>query len=264
MAKASSRKGTRVSLDLIDEPVGRIRLDISDDGIQELADSIRTIGQLQPILLRPVGDRFEIVFGHRRFLACRSLGKKKIDAGWMDLDDVQVALMRATENVGREDISLIEEAAVYLDLMETHKLTVDEISRRMGKSVGIVKRRMDLLKMPPCLQKAIHSKQINYSVGEELWSLGELGKIEYYLGFAIDHGATKSVVRMWVQDEKKKARLKDGAGAGGDSLENPMQARPVYVACDVCGGAMEVGTETVIRTCEVCTKAIKQAVEVEV
>jgi len=261
MGKASSRKGTAVSLDLIDEPVGRIRLDISEEGIQELADSIASIGQLQPILLRPVGDRFEIVFGHRRFLACRSLGKKKIDASWTELDDVQVALMRATENVSRQDVSLIEEAAVYLDLIETHKLTVDEISRRMGKSVGIVKRRMDLLKMPPCLQKAIHSKQINYSVAEELWSLGELGKIEYYLGFAIDHGATKAVVRMWVQDERKKLRHQDGAGGEGDSLANPMQTRPVYVACDLCLEAMEVGSEKILRVCGACTKLIEKAVE---
>jgi len=261
MVKASSRKGTRVSLDLIDEPAGRIRLDISEDGIQELADSIKMIGQLQPILLRPVGDRFEIVFGHRRFLACRSLGKKKIDAAWMELDDVQVALMRATENVGREDISLIEEGAVYLDLMETHKLTVDEISRRMGKSVGIVKRRMDLLKMPPCLQKAIHSKQINYGVAEELWSLGDIGKIDYYLAFAVEHGATVLVVRAWVQDEKKKMRTQAGDVGGGDSLANPMQGRPVYVACDVCLGSMEVGQETIIRACGACTKLIEKAVE---
>jgi len=261
MAKVSSRKATEVSLDLIDEPVGRIRLEISKEGIQELADSIASIGQLQPILVRPVGDRREIVFGHRRFLAVRSLGRKKIDAVVRELDDVQVALMRATENVVSERLTPIEEAAVYVDLRDTHKLTVQDIARRMGKSVGVVKRRMDLLNMPPCLQKAIHAKQISYTVAEELWSLGELDRIEYYLGFAIDHGATKAVVRAWVQDERKKLRHQDPASGGGDSLANPMQARPVYVACDVCLGSMELGTETVLRACEVCIKTIEKAVK---
>jgi len=263
VAKALSRTGKSVNLELIDEPAGRIRLEISEEGIQELANSIDSIGQLQPILLRPVGDRLEIVFGHRRFLAHRRLGRKKIDAIVRELDDVEVALMRATENVVSLRLSPIEEAAVYVDLRDTHKLTLDDIAGRMGKSVGVIKRRMDLLKMPPCLQKAIHSKGINYGVAEELWSLGDLAKIEYFLQFAVEHGATVLVVRAWVQDEKKKMRLKDSDVEGGESLANPMQTRPVYVPCDLCLGSMEIGTETVIRACEGCTKAIKKAVGVE-
>lgn len=263
MAKALSPKGKSVNLDLIDEPAGRVRLEISKEGIQELADSIRSIGQLQPILLRPVGERLEIVFGHRRFLATRLLERKKIDAVVRELNDVEVALMRATENVVSLRLSPIEEAAVYVDLRDTHKLTVDDIAGRMGKTVGVIKRRMDLLKMPECLQKAIHYKGISYGVAEELWSLGDLAKIEYFLQFAVEHGATVLVVRGWVQDEKKKMRLKDGDIGGSDSLANPMQSRPVYVPCDLCLGSMEIGSETVIRACVVCTKAIKKATESE-
>lgn len=260
MAKDSLDKIERVALELIDEPVGRIRLDISDEGVRELAESIEGLGQLQAILLRKAGSRFEVVFGHRRYLAVKRLGRDAINAVVKELDDIQVALMRATENIARDNLSPIEEGAIYLDLRETHKLTVEEISRRMRKSIGIVKRRMDLLKMPPCLQQAIHLKQITYSVAEELWSLSELGKIEYYLGFAVDHGATTGVVRGWVQDEKKKGRLRDGDAGPGDSLANPMASRPVYVPCDLCLGSMEIGQETVIRACGTCVGAIKKAI----
>ena len=259
MEKASKGKTGRINLSLIDEPAGQIRMEISSGGIQELVNSIREVGLLQPILLRPVKDRLEIVFGHRRFLATRLLGRDKIDAVVRKLSNAEVAIMRATENIVSERLTPIEEAAAYVDLKDTHKLTVQEISKRMGKSVGVVKRRMDLLSMPPCLQKAIHARQISYSVAEELWSLGDLGKIEYYLGFAVDHGATKAVVRAWVQDEKKKLRHRDPASAESSPLANPMQPRPVYVACDVCLQSMELGTETVIRACEVCTKAITKA-----
>ncbi len=259
MAKVFKQVGKSVSLELIDEPAGRIRLEISEEGIRELADSIDSVGQLQPILLRPVGDRLEIVFGHRRFLATRLLKRKKIDATVRELDDVEVALMRATENVVSLRLSPIEEAAVYVDLRDTHKLAVEDIAKRMGKSVGVVKRRMDLLKMPDCLQKAVHFKQIGYSVAEELWSLGDLGKIEYYLGFAADHGATQAVVRTWVQDEKKKERTKAAGTEVGDSLAYPMQSKPVYVACDLCLGSMEIGSETVFRACGGCVKLLKEA-----
>jgi len=259
MAKVSKTKGGMIPLEGIDEPAGIIRIEISDEGIDELANSIQSIGQLQAILLRPVGDRLEIVFGHRRFLAIKKLGYAKIRAEVKDLSDVEVALMRATENIVALRLSPIEEGAVYVDLLDNHKLSLDEVGKRMGKSIGVVKRRMDLLKMPACLQKAIHSKKINYGVAEELWALGDIGKIEYYLQFAVEHGATVLVVRQWVQDEKKKMRTQERDVGGSDSLANPMQRRPVFVPCDVCLEAMEVGTETVIRACEVCTKAISKA-----
>jgi len=263
MAKALKVTVKEIALDLIDEPYGRIRLEIDPESIADLAANIAEVGLLQPIIIRRSGERFEIVAGHRRYLAFQLLKKKKIPAIVRDLDDVACALARASENLGRVDLSPIEEAAIYSELRDEHKLTIDEIADRMGKTTGVVKRRLDLLKMPDCLQKAIHFKQIKYSVAEVLWSLGDLAKIEYFLQFAVEHGATRVVVSAWVQDEKKKMRLKDSTGEGSGSLANPMTARPVYVPCDLCLGSMEIGTETVIRACEGCTKAIKKAVESE-
>ena len=263
MAKTSRVTVKEVALDLIDEPHGRIRLEVDPESIADLAANIAEVGLLQPIIIRRNKERFEIVAGHRRYLAFQLLKKNRIPAIVRDLDDVACALARASENLGRVDLSPIEEAAIYSELRDEHKLTIDEIGGRMGKTLGVVKRRLDLMKMPDCLQKAIHYKGVNCSVAEELWSLGDLAKIEYFLVFAVEHGATKAVVRGWVQDEKKKMRTKDNAGEEGDSLANPMQTRPVYVACDLCLGSMEIGTETVIRACGVCTKAIKKAVEVE-
>lgn len=260
MTKALKVVVKEIALDLIDEPQGRIRLDIDQDAVAELAANIAEVGLLQPIIVRKSGERFEIVAGHRRYLAFNVLKRKKIPAMVRDLDDVSCALARASENLGRVDLSPIEEAAIYCELRDEHKLTVDRISERMGKSIGVVKRRLDLLKMPACLQKAIHSKQIKYGVAEELWSLGDIGKIDYFLAFAVEHGATVLVVRGWVQDEKKKMRTKGRDVEGSDSLANPMESRPVYVPCDVCLGSMELGKETVVRACEVCTKAIKKAV----
>jgi len=254
-------KERQVGIGLIDEPAGIIRMEIDPEEIEKLSQSIRAIGQLQAILVRPVGDRFEIVFGHRRFLACQKIGLAKIRAMVKDLDDVTTALMRATENVERKDISPLEEAAVYQDLYENHGMTVDQIAERMGKSGGVIKRRLDLLRMPPCLQKAVHKKEIGYSVAEELWSLGELADIEYFLGFAVDHGATKEVVRQWVKDKKDERRRAKSAGGGGRLEFSPMQERPSYTACDTCLNPMEIGSETILRVCPVCAKVIESALK---
>jgi len=245
-----------IEMGLIDEPDGVIRLEINPDTILELSESIKAIGLLQPILLRPKGKRYEIVYGHRRFLATQRIGSARILASIKELDDQTTALMRATENIEREDISAIEEAAVYKDLMETGGLTIEQISSRMGKSVGIIKRRLDLLKMPPCLQKAVHLKQIGYSIAEELWRLGNLGEIEYLLGYAVYHGATQSVVRIWVKDKLDERRREKSGNEPGRGAISPLATRPVYVACDSCSNPMEIGQETVLRCCKVCTEAI--------
>jgi len=246
---------------LVDEPTGVIRLEVDQDQVKRLADSINALGLLQAIMVRPVKDRFEIIYGHRRFLACRLLGMSKIRATVKDLTDVQSAMMRATENVERVDISPIEEAAVYQDLVETHQLNLDEIAQMMGKSSSIIRRRLDLLRMPECLQIAIHKKKIPYSIGEVLWQLQDKGTIEYFLEFAIENGASRSTVELWVKDELVKRRRADNTGEGGRGGFSPMEQKPIYVACDLCEQAMALGEEEVIRACPACTGSIKEALK---
>jgi len=261
MAKPSKATARKIALDQIDEPKGVIRLDIDPIELEDLAESIREVGLLQPIIVRPDAERFEIVFGHRRFLAHKILEARKIDCIIRDLSDVECALARASENLQRVGLSPVEEAAIYADLRDNHGLTYDQISKRMGKSPGVVRRRLDLLKMPPQLQQAVHKKAISYSVAEELWSLGDNSAIDYYLGFAIDNGATQTVVRSWVKDWKDRKRREGSGAAEGGEVVSPSEPRPVYVPCDVCLEPMELGKETVIRSCLNCTKLIRDALK---
>jgi len=263
MAKVSGPNAKRIPMDKIHEPGAVVRMDIDAEEIEKLADNIAEIGLLQAIMVRAVGGHFEIIDGHRRYLAHRLLERKTIDCSVVKMDDVECAVARGCANVWRLDITPIEEAAIYADLRDNHLLTIDQISKRMSKSAGIIKRRLDLLKMPSQLQKAVHIKAINYSVAEELWSLGDNSAIDYFLGYAVDHGATQAVVRGWVKDWKDEQRRKQsGTGGGGGDIA-PMETRPVYVPCDLCLQSMELGSETLFRTCRKCTKLITNAVKGE-
>lgn len=259
MPKVSEGKLKRIRLDEIDEPSGVVRLEIDPDEVADLGANIKEVGLLQPILVRPVGDRFEIVAGHRRYLAVRGLGWKEIRCIIRRIDDIQCALARASENLRRVDLSPIEEAAIYSDLLDNHKLTYDQIGKRMGKTAGVVKRRLDLLRMPPQLQKAIHKKQISYGVAEELWSLQDIGAIDYYLGFAIDHGVTVAVARDWVKDWKAAKRREASDVEGGGEPQSPAEVRPTYLPCDICHGPEDVMKMSTVHCCEVCGKKLKAA-----
>jgi len=208
-------------------------------------------------LLRKDNDRFEIVAGHCRFLAHKQLGLSSINAVVRVLTDQQAAVSRATENLQRADLSPIEEAAIFQDLIESHGMSLEQIGKKVGKSPGLVKRRMDLLKMPPQLQKSVHKGQISISVAEELWPISDMATLDYYLGFAIEGGCTAAVARQWCKDWKDSLRRQNsGTGEGGQILA-PNEPRPIYVSCDLCTGPMEIGQETVFRTCPACTKTIK-------
>lgn len=259
MAKKTIEGSTReIDLILIDEPDGMSRFEIDHDYIDELAQSISEVGLLQPILLAIQGDRFEIVAGHCRYLAHRKAGLPKIRAQVRKMTRQQIVIARATENLTRKNLSPLEEAQTYFDLVNTESMTIADIARKVGKSPGLVKRRMDLLRMQPCLRDAVHKKQITISVAEELWPITDVPTLEYYLSFALDGGCTSVVARSWCQDWRDSKRRAASADGGGGQDFAPSEPRPVYVTCDLCAGPMEIGQETVLRVCKDCHKTIKQ------
>jgi len=262
MAKRAKQTMKAINIELIDEPKGIVRMDIDPDGIEELAESISEIGLLQPILVAASEERYEVVFGHRRLLACQKLSLTTIPCIVRVMLQAEIGIARATENIAREDLSPVEEAATYQNLLDGYEMSLEEVARKMGKSPGTIKRRLDILRMPPSLQKAVHRKQIGMSVAEELWAIRDETQLDYYLGFAVENGCTKEVARMWCQDWKDSVRRSEtpGEDGGGDPL-SPFEPRPTYVACDVCQEPVQLGTDRVIRACPGCFSLIQKAAE---
>lgn len=257
MAK-NDKEAKSIQMSLIDEPGVVDRLELDPDSVRELAANIKENGLLQPIVVAFNKGRYEIVAGHRRFTACSLLGWSTIQCIIFVGTEAEIAFARASENLARVDLTLIEEARIYKNLHDKHGLTYNQIGTKMGISKGLVKRRMDLLTMPEILQKAIHKNLIGYGVAEELWRMKDEEAIDYYLGFCIDHGATKEIAKQWAKEYLDSKRRKDSPLDPGDNLQNPMVDTPVYVACDVCRNPMEIGTEQLIRACPVCTQIIRE------
>lgn len=261
MAKPSKEIEKTVDCSLIDEPDGMIRMDIDQDYINELALSIKEIGLLQRILLARKGERFEIVAGHCRFLAHIRAGIPRIKAIIRTMTRREIVIARATENIARKDLTPIEEAATYSDMHETHGMSLEEIGKKMGKSPGIVKRRIDMLRMPPQLQEALHKRRISIAVAEELWPISDLTQLDYYLSFALDGGCTKDVARQWCKDWKDSKRRQSSAVAGGGEAMSPCEPRPTFLPCDLCLNPVELGKDKIMRACPECYQLIIQALK---
>lgn len=248
-----------ILLDQIIEPEGRLRMEIDQDQIDELARSIDQLGLRQAIEVVVRDDKYEIVYGERRVLAHRALGRTKIWAKIVDLSEDQIAFIRASENVARSNLSPIEEAAAFQDLRDRFMLSIDQICKKVGRSYGNVRKRLDLLKMDKSIQRAVHSGKINLSVAQELWGCSDPGHRDYLLEIAVEHGATRNLVRQWVNDHRKMKRENPAASDMAGEDHSPMEARSVYHTCDVCDGAIKIEEVVSLMICKQCNVKIINA-----
>lgn len=137
------------------------RRHFDENAITTLADSIRQHGLIQPILVRSTGTGYQIVAGERRWRACRMLGMSEIPAVVKEFSDSETAQIALIENIQREDLNPIEEAAAYKELMETYDMTQEELSRAVGKSRSAIANAVRLLNMPEKVQELLRKGELS-------------------------------------------------------------------------------------------------------
>ena len=149
-----------VEISLIDPNPNQPRREFDQEALQELASSIRELGIIQPITLRKVANRYQIIAGERRWRASQLAGLQKIPAYIVDVEDQGVMEMALVENIQREDLNAIEIALAYQHLAEATGMTQAKISDRVGKSRAAVTNYLRLLKLPAQVQMALKNHEI--------------------------------------------------------------------------------------------------------
>ena len=132
-----------------------------EKGIEELANSIKENGLIQPISVRERLGHYEIIVGERRFRAIQKLGYETIEAYVLDEDESGSMNKALIENVQRENLSAIEEARAYLKIMQFQNITQSELAKQMGKSQSGVANKIRLLQLHSNVQKAVEEKRIS-------------------------------------------------------------------------------------------------------
>lgn len=132
-----------------------------EERIVELAQTIRTHGVIQPIVVREREGKFEIIAGERRWRAVTSLGWETIPALVKEFNDSQTASIALIENLQREGLTAIEEAIAYAKLIEIHGLTQESLAQRLGKGQSTIANKLRLLNLPEMVQQAILERHIS-------------------------------------------------------------------------------------------------------
>ncbi len=166
-----------VSISLVDTNPDQPRKSFDSEALAGLADSIAANGLLQPILVRRMDDRYEIIAGERRFRASKLAGLLEIPVIVTEADDATAAKYALIENLQREDLNPYEEAAAYQTLMKEYDLSQEEISVQIGKSRSAIANAVRLLDLPPEVVKMLTDGMLTAGHGRALLGLRDRNQI---------------------------------------------------------------------------------------
>jgi len=170
-AVAQSRAVIDISLDRLHPNPFQPRQAYDPETLSELVESIRSQGILQPILVRPAGEDYEIVLGERRWRAAEQAGLQTIPCMVQEVDDRHVLELALVENIQREDLNCMETARAYQQLVDEFGFTHDELSARIGKSRSAITNTMRLLQLPGDVQMSLLEGEISEGHGRALLTL---------------------------------------------------------------------------------------------
>ena len=165
---------SEVAISQIEANPNQPRREFDEKALEELAESIKNFGIIQPITLRQISDdRYQIIAGERRWRATQMAGLQRIPAYIRTADDENMMQMALVENIQREELNPIEVALAYQHLIERYNLKQEELSEKIGKNRATIANTLRLLKLPAQVQMAIKNRQIDKGHARALLSLAD-------------------------------------------------------------------------------------------
>ena len=185
------------------------RLDFYDEGIKNLAASIKENGLIHPIVVRETNDGYEIIAGERRYRASKYLGLEEIEAIIVDKDDEESANLALIENMQREDLSDIEEAIAIQKIMQSRKMTQAEIAKQLGYRQSTIANKLRLLKLPDYIQVAVAKGEITERHARAMLKVSE-DKLEEVFNVIIQRGYNVKRTEEYIKalNDKNKSKIR--------------------------------------------------------
>lgn len=250
-----------IAVHLIDPPELAMRAELSDEGMAELKASLEAIGLQQPINVRVKDDRYQIISGHRRWLAAQQLGWRDIMAlVWQAGDDAYFAQM-LHENSVREDVNAAEEALWYAQLVEKFALDEAGLMLRVRKSASYIGARWKLLAGDPEVFNALLHRKISLAVANALNGCRSDDDRAVYLDLAVRGEYGAGTVRKWVAEANSRAVPSAAPPPAAPGVATIQPAEAPRVECVLCGGDKSPGNLRMVYVHTWCEDQLKKLME---
>jgi ParB family chromosome partitioning protein len=215
---ASNSKGEElleIDLDLIEPNSEQPRTRFTETNLEELAQSIRANGVVQPIVVRRRGLKYQLVAGERRWRASQLAGLQKIPAMVKEVADEKLLELALIENIQRQELNAIEEAKAYKKLIETVGLTQEMLAERVGKNRTVITTFLRLLKLPDDVQKLVEEEKITAGHGRALLMVDNADKqrrvAHSIIEMTLSVRETEKAVKRLARDDSETAVKKQVA-----------------------------------------------------
>ncbi len=186
------------------------------ESLQELAESIRQFGVLQPLLVKAVGSRFMIIAGERRWRAAKLAGLKEVPVLVRDYSDQEILEISLIENIQREDLDVIEEAQAYQRLLEEFGYRQEDLAEKLSKSRTVITNRIRLLRLPEGVRELLREGKLSEGHARALLSLEKPEEQEEAARQVAENGLsvreTEKLVKKLQEPEKEKTVLQESPG----------------------------------------------------
>lgn len=192
-----------ISTDLIDDPEKPIRTDLTPASVEDLVISIKQVGIIEPLVVRPRADRYEVIAGHRRLYAAKLAKIATVPCYVRKATDEQTEMLKIHENLYRTEVNPVDEALFFNYLIQEKKLTPVKIANLITKSPQYVHDRLQILEYPDFLREAVKNKEITFAVAREFYRFGDEQQMKIATYYAKRSGMTTALARKWVNEYKQ-------------------------------------------------------------
>lgn len=234
-----------ISVELVDDPRLAIRTRTDDSSFDDLCASIRSLGVLQPILVKRVKNRFEVIAGHRRLLAVRAIGGLTIPAIVCDVDAAGAEVIKLHENFCRENVNIVDEAIFLEGVMDRHNLSVAELAAKIGRSETYVRERLEMKDWDKEVLEAVWRGDISAAAASWINKIGNEPVRRDWLSIAVRGGITSAQAQHWYQQYVAGKLPEQPTEEVVEDLKTGQPVSIKKVKCTLCGVDMPL-TEAIL------------------
>lgn len=204
--EAAAKEASEIKISLIEPNANQPRKVFDQDALNELADSVKKYGILQPLILKRKGSRYMIIAGERRFRAAKLAGLKEVPAIVRDSKDIEAAEIALIENLQREDLNPVEEAYAYQALIEEYGLKQEEVAEKVSKSRSAVTNSLRILKAGDRIVKLLSEGKLTAGHVRALLSFADTAEREKMADRIIEEGLSVRDVEAAAQEQTEKKK----------------------------------------------------------
>ncbi len=256
-------KITYVNLADLNLPSFQAHRDVPPDLLKDLSDSIKSIGVIEPLIIRKTDAGLEIVAGCLRYEASRLAGLKAVPCINMDLNSKAAEIIKLHENIKRIPLNHVDQGYTFIMMMEEFSMTMQTVADSIFRSLGYVAQHVNLAQLNNELTAAVKSEEISFSHARELMRIKDAPERNRLLNYCRNDGATITVLKRWVQDSLRDSSVVNPPDPLPEILRAATNQIDYSRMCNACSISVDISEIRTTYYCPSCDTAIKNAIAEE-